>query len=348
MPKMIRSEATGLLLIVSIAGNAHATVQRTLLLLFRLGIFAWACVYLVAQLRVDESSVLRASLAGGGLFHDVPLSGLLMVAVLMGVNWGFEAFKWRLLVQPLERIPIWKAVAATLAGCSVSLVTPNRTGEFVGRVLYLRPEQRIAGASLTVLGNLSQVLVTLVVGTFGLLLMVLLELPLPVRTGWPLGAVAFVTVLFTFAAAVLFLFPQLLRQLLDLIPFLRRFDRHFRVLSEVPRSALLTTLALSALRYVVFTAQFVALLLLLGADVPIDHVVLAVPVVFLMTTLVPTFMLTELGVRGGVALALLQPLGGAPVVVVAATSLLWSLNVLLPALVGSVLLLFGRSRTTTA
>ena len=344
---MIRSEATGLLLIVSIAGIAHATVQRTLLLLFRLGIFAWACVYLVAQLRLDESSTLRAWAAGGGLFHDAPVSGLFLVVLLMALNWGLEAFKWRQLVRPLEQVSLLKAVAATLAGCSVSLVTPNRTGEFVGRVLYLRPELRIAGASLTVLGNLSQVLITLVLGTLGLLFMVLLELPLPVRTGWPLSAMAFVAVLFTLVAAALFLFPQLLRHLLDLVPFLRRYDTHFRVLSEVPRSALLTTLALSGLRYIVFTAQFLALLLLLGADVPLKHAVLAVPVIFLLTTLVPTFMLTELGVRGGVALALLQPLGGAPLVVVAATSLLWSLNVLLPALLGSVLLLVGRSRSST-
>ena len=347
MPRMTRSKATGLLLLVSIAGIAYATVQRTLLLLFRLGIFAWACVYLVAQLRSDESSTLRAWVAGGGLFREAPLSGLVVVVLLMGVNWGLEAFKWRMLVRPIEHVPMLKAVAATLAGCSVSLVTPNRTGEFVGRVLYLRPEQRIAGASLTVLGNLSQVLVTLMGGTLGLLLMVLMDLPLPVTTGWPLGAVAFVAVLFTLAAAVLFLFPQLLRQLLDLIPLLRRYDRHFRVLSEVPRSALLTTLALSGLRYVVFTAQFASLLLLLDADVPLVHAVMAVPVVFLLTTLVPTFMLTELGVRGGVALALLQPLGGAPLVVVAATSLLWALNVLLPALVGSVLFLIGRERSAT-
>lgn len=343
---MIRSEATGLLLIVSIVGIAHATVQRTLLLLFRLGIFAWACVYLVAQLRLDESSTLRAWAAGGGLFHDAPASGLFIVALLVAVNWGLEAFKWRQLVRPLEHISMLKAVAATLAGCSVSLVTPNRTGEFVGRVLYLRPELRIAGASLTVLGNLSQVLITLVLGTLGLLFMVLFELPLPVRTGWPLSAVTFVAALFTLVAAALFLFPQLLRHLLDLVPFLRRYDRHFHVLSEVPRSALVTTLSLSGLRYMVFTAQFVALLVLLGADVPLKHAVLAVPVVFLLTTLVPTFMLTELGVRGGVALALLQPLGGPPVVVVTATSLLWSLNVLLPALLGSVLLLVGRSRSS--
>ncbi|MCC7503479.1 MAG: flippase-like domain-containing protein [Flavobacteriales bacterium] len=345
---MIRSEATGLLLIVSIAGNAHATVQRTLLLLFRLGIFAWACVYLVAQLRLDESSTLRALVASGGLLSGSSASGLLIVALLMVVNWGLEAFKWRFLVKPLEHISVLKAVAATLAGCSVSLVTPNRTGEFVGRVLYLRPEQRIAGASLTVLGNLSQVLVTFVLGSLGLLFMVMLELPLPVRTGWPLGAVAVVVALFTLVAAVLFLFPQLLRHTLDLVPFLRRFDHHFRVLSELPRSALLTTLALSGVRYMVFTAQFVALLVLLGTDVPLLHMVLAVPVIFLLTTLVPTFMLTELGVRGGVALALLQPLGGAPLTVVAATSLLWSLNVLLPALLGSVLLLLGRSRSSAA
>ena len=67
------------------------------------------------------------------------------------------------------------------------------------------------------------------------------------------------------------------------------------------------------------------------------------PVVFLLTTLVPTMALTELGVRGSVALALIP---GDAAGVLASTVLIWTINLAVPALLGAVLLLLARIRAT--
>jgi hypothetical protein len=320
-------------------------VARTLLFLFRWGVFAWACVYVWRAFAAAQSTAVLGwiTVAHAPDAHDP--WWILLVLGLMLLNWGIEARKWALLMKELEPISWRRAFAATLAGCGVSLITPNRTGEFVGRVLFLRPEVRIAAASLTVLGNLSQVLVTLVCGSAGFAMLMLGDRPMPMSGGWLMGAFVTMALLLSLLAAALFLRPGLLRQVIELLPFMRRYDRHFQVLGEQPSSRLLTVLLLSLLRYMVFVTQFAVLLSIFGSAVGILDTLLAIPTIFLLTTLVPTVMLTELGVRAGVAHLILQPLGDATMASAFATSALWAINVLLPAVAGSLILVIVRVRT---
>ncbi len=320
-------------------------MARTLLFLFRWGVFAWACVYLWRAWGAAESSAVPPWIAGAQALDAHDRRWIALVVALMLLNWGLEARKWRLLLMDVERLTGTRSFAATLAGCGVSLITPNRTGEFLGRVLFVRPGSRIAAASLTVLGNISQVLVTLVMGSLAFALLLLLDRPLPLAGGWLLGALITASLIFSLIAAVLFLRPGLLRQVLDVIPILRRHHDRFRVLGEVPPSRLLAALVLSVLRYGVFAVQFLILLGVFGSAAGTADAVLAVPAIFLLTTLVPTVMLTELGVRMSAAHLILQPLGDAGPTAVLATSALWTINVLLPAVIGSVILLVARIRT---
>lgn len=303
--------------------------------------FALAGLYLWRQLHADESTSALGWLHDGAAWTV----GLLPIGLLMLVNWGLEAAKWRLLMRPVEALAAPRAFLAVLAGTSISLITPNRTGEFVGRVLFIRPEARIEAAAFTVLGSIAQALMTFLAGAIGLLALVAGHHPLPLQEGWTIGLLASVTVAFTAAAAVLFLFPGLLRHLFDLLPALRRFDARFRPLQEQPRARLLAVLGLSALRYAVFIGQGVLAFGLFAPEVPAGHVVLAMPVVYLLATLVPTVMLTDLGVRGSVAVFMFAPLGGAAAGVLSATSVVWTINVLLPALCGALVLLVARIRT---
>ena len=319
-------------------------MARTLLFLFRWGVFALACGYLWREWSAGESTAALRWIQDAELLKGGHIAALMLVVLLMLANWGLEAIKWRLIIATAERISVPRAFMATLAGASVSLVTPNRTGEFVGRVMFLRPETRIGASALTLLGNISQVLVTLVVGCVGLAGMQWTALPLPVPAGWGTSAIVFLSVLLSIAGATLFLHPGLLRQVLDLVPLLRRFDHHFGALSEQRSSTLVLVLFLSLLRYAVFVLQFLLLLGLFGTAPSMADGLLAIPVIFLLTTITPTIMLTELGVRAGVAVALLVPLGAAAEDATWATTLLWSINVLLPAVIGSVILLLARIR----
>src|SRR5690606_16834411 len=130
--------------------------RRTLLLL-RWGIFLAACAFLYVRLFVYESTYtglagLRSVGEGATVWF---WGGMLALAVL---NWGMEAVKWRWLVAHLGSMSLLRAFAATLAGTTIGTITPNRTGEFMGRVLFLAPGHRWQGGFATLLGSIAQFL----------------------------------------------------------------------------------------------------------------------------------------------------------------------------------------------
>ena len=95
-------------------------------------------------------------------WHD-PLLGV--VFLLMFLNWGIEALKMKYLLQPLEKISFLKSLKSVFAGCSITMLTPNRTGEFGGRILFLKPQNRIKAISVNIIGSISQLAVTMILGS---------------------------------------------------------------------------------------------------------------------------------------------------------------------------------------
>ena len=62
---------------------------------------------------------------------------LLIALALVLANWSVEAVKWKFLIQRLEPITFTASLKSILAGISASLVTPNRAGEFIGKLFFL-------------------------------------------------------------------------------------------------------------------------------------------------------------------------------------------------------------------
>src|SRR5699024_4262344 len=71
---------------------------------------------------------------------------LFSVLMLMFVNWFLEVGKWFYLVKKLERISFWKATQSVFAGLTWAVFTPNRIGEYGGRIMLLKPGNRAKGA----------------------------------------------------------------------------------------------------------------------------------------------------------------------------------------------------------
>ncbi|MBL8000606.1 MAG: flippase-like domain-containing protein [Flavobacteriales bacterium] len=304
----------------------------------RWGVFAAACAFL--YLRLAGHQGMHPGEAG---LHGLTMAwpALAVALALMPLNWTLEAVKWRLLVRGLEPMPTARALAATLCGTTIGLITPNRVGEFAGRVLFLPPEHRVEGGFITVLGSIAQFVVTLFSGGIALAVggATMLRGLVPDAVGL---VVLWSALLIGTGAVVLYLSPALLARLLLGVPLLRRFEREAHALDRVPPRTLRVVLGLSAARYVVFTVQFAGLAWQMAGTPPVAAL-LAVPVVFLVTTLVPTTALTELGVRGSAAAAFIP---GDPAAIVPVSALLWVINLVLPALVGGVVLLVARIRTT--
>jgi len=316
-------------------------VSRRTLLLLRWSVFLLACLFLYLRLsrqqgEFDSVAMLHA------LREPRTLLVIAVAGSLMLLNWALESRKWRILVNDVERISRWRAFLATLAGTPIGLITPNRVGEFVGRVLFLAPEHRIAASFATAVGSIAQFVVTVVVGLLGLIALLFSaahDRLSPAASAWVglCALVAAVTVLLYFN-------PDLLRSAIARVPVIKRWERHAAVLERFGNRMLMRVLLISAARYVVFSAQF-ALLLGVLADVAVMDALTAIPAVFLVSTLIPTVMLTELGVRGSVAVAFFSVSAANEQGVFMASTVLWLINLGLPAIAGGVILLAARIRS---
>ena len=67
-----------------------------------------------------------------------------------------------------EDVSLWLSIKAVFLGITVSIFTPNRVGEFGGRVFCLEKANRIKAVLITILGNMGQLLATTIFGTLAL------------------------------------------------------------------------------------------------------------------------------------------------------------------------------------
>lgn len=129
------------------------------------------CVWLFYSLyqQIKAQPNLHQSIA---LMKDAPFGAqawkFWMVIFLALVNWGLEARKWQLLLMPVQQMSFFRAYKSVLSGVALSLNTPNRMGEYGGRILYVQEGSRIKAISLSIAGSISQLIITLAVGCGGL------------------------------------------------------------------------------------------------------------------------------------------------------------------------------------
>ncbi|MGX5818586.1 lysylphosphatidylglycerol synthase domain-containing protein [Chitinophaga lutea] len=267
---------------------------------------------------------------------------LLLVTVMMLLNWGLEARKWQLLVRPLEEVPFRRAFGAILSGVSLSVNTPNRMGEYGGRVLYLRNRNKLKAIAATIVGSFSQLIITIVFGLIGFIYYVSRHemtgegiLPAAAREKILLGFLLVVCVL----VFILYFRLQIIVNLFERIPLLRKIKVYVIIIARYSSRDLGRLLGLSAVRYMVFSAQYLILLYALGVSFVWWQGFFMINVIYLVMAVLPTIAIAEIGLRGSVSMHFLGLLSGNAAGILAATVAIWLINLVLPAVIGAILLL---------
>lgn len=93
---------------------------------------------------------------------------LLLLLLFTDVNWILEIFKWKTLVSNEKKITFFEAYEQCLASLTFSLITPNRIGEYGAKAIYFEKKLRKKVVVLNLIGNLSQLAVTVFFGIFGM------------------------------------------------------------------------------------------------------------------------------------------------------------------------------------
>ncbi|MBS1510701.1 MAG: flippase-like domain-containing protein [Bacteroidetes bacterium] len=270
-------------------------------------------------------------------------SEFIIVLVLMLVNWGIEARKWQVLVLHLQPVSLVRAFKSVLAGCSITMLTPNRIGEYGGRILFLKEEHRIKAISLNIVSSISQLLITMIMGCAGLIYLRFFSHNNPNALTVLPDFWGNVLIYFSISGTLLlFLFYIRLGWLVGLMEKLTVFNkiiRHIQVLDEFSASQLLRLLSLSLVRYLVFVLQYLLLLNVMHVD--IDHTLnfWLITVFYLVMAVAPTIGFLELPVRAKASIEVMKLFSSNTLGIESAALAIWLINLVIPALIGSILIL---------
>ncbi len=265
------------------------------------------------------------------------------VFLLMTLNWGLEARKWQLLASKVQPISFWNAYKAILTGQAFALNTINRSGDFLGRILYLEEGNRLRAIGLSLIGSTSQILITFSLGfiSLSILRFTLLDSQaiLPGLSVFWLDALLIGMVPSILLVGLLYFNVALFIQWMGKVPYIRKYQFFIEKMETFHYKDLTRILLLSLLRYVVFVVQYVLMLKIFGVDASWPILLCLVSVLFMLMAMIPTIALAELGIRGKLSLELFGLVTTQQLSILAASAGIWIVNLIVPAIIGTVLLL---------
>lgn len=263
---------------------------------------------------------------------------VLLVLLLMPLNWFFETKKWLHLMQKIQQIELLKALKAVMAGVAFSLFTPNRIGEYVGRMALIESDKRYLAVWPTMVGVLGQWLVLIIIGWWAMIGLFYLNI-IPISFaffGLMIGLGAILTFVLLFAY-------YRLPKLVDSVFRFRWGQKWLRKFKEAnfeyyTKKELNKAFYYSFLRYTTYSFQYLLLLYFFGFQASFFNTTLGILVIYLLQTGIPLPPSTGLLARGNIALFVFGYISLRPIfatTVLAATFSLWIINLVLPAILGA-------------
>jgi hypothetical protein len=259
---------------------------------------------------------------------------LCLVIALMPLNWMLEVIKWRMLMRPAVVLSWRNAVLGILSGIAFSLFTPNRIGEYGGRILYVDPKYSWQTVLASLTGSFAQNVVHISLGLVAAVFLISSVVELPRITG---------TGLWVFSACIVVAIWLLYLNLPRITQVLERWDpprflhRPWKALGHVSQTTqgqLSQSLMFAMLRYLVFTIQYILLLLYFNVDAPFLWLAGGVAVIYLMQTSIPLPPFVDLIARNELGIILWAGFGANELSIIAAGLSIWIINLAFPALFG--------------
>ena len=319
----------------------QAKNRNVFFLLLKIIVFAGSGWYIFQHVRSRASVLEDASRLSECLQSREAQEWLLLCLMGMILNWSLEVVKWKKLVTPIEPITFFNATKSVLTGVTSSFFTPNRVGEFAGRIVHLDEGYRIRGVLAAFVGSSAQLLVTLQLGLLAVTFSLSQFYPDAVSLYWILRIVMLFSIISLF-----FLWIKIpkLSLFFERVQWLKKYREYGSVFSLYAHKELVFVYALSLLRYLVFCSQ--QYLLFKAFQVDMDYLVCLklTAISFLVLTVIPSIAFGELGIRGGVNLALFGTVTGDTPAILLVTFALWMINLAIPALMGAMAILYIRIR----
>jgi hypothetical protein len=304
--------------------------------LLKLTILVLAFWFVYYRIVKDNTKLHEFGNLVAGLSRSKVIIIMSLVVLLMFVNWVLESLKWRRLTRVLSPMSVWRAIESVFCGLTWAIFTPNRIGEFGGRVMFLPNRKRIHGIFVMAVGSFGQNVVTNVLGASALIwfLYTYLHLGLIIMTG-----VTTMAVVLILSMLVFYFHIKWMVSLLNSIKFLKKFHRFFDIMGKYKAAELVNIMWFCLARFLVFTFQYYLIIHLLVPQIPILQMTLIMFVFFFINSAIPSLDMLDLGVRSFTAGTLFSYITHQTVAIVVAVSLIYIINLVIPAILGSAFVL---------
>ena len=305
--------------------------QANLLWVVKLVVTALVLSYIYRTFRNEQKGVGDIGKVFGDIWSAKNAPVLVLMFLLVPVNWALESLKWQKLISRIIPLSFRDALRGTLTGLAVGVAVPAQLGDTLGRVAALKSDRRLEAIGAALISNGIQFYVSVLAGACGwVYLNDQLEISITAR--FAVNTILFITIFFG---------PALLsfrKQIALWEPSNRIFIKikaYLNVIGGYTPAELATGTGYGMLRYLVFLTQFVLALSLFHFQVSAWQLASCVTLIFLAKTLIPAVnVLGDLGLREFTALLVFAPFKLPAEQIIAATFLIWILNVLGPILVG--------------
>ena len=297
-------------------------------------LFRWAilivCVLFLSWklVKIDDFSLFLDELQN---ISAKKIVFLIFAIILLPLNFLVESWKWKFLLHIFYPITLWQSVKAVLWGQTGAFITPNSIGEFPTRAMNLPSEHRLTAISMGFAGSFAQ---TVAVSFFGVVAApIFLYQNLLINKFPNFWLITVFAVIISLSIILFFFFlPKLTikiktkksEQIKNLLSAFSKFNFIFS----------LKLIAISTLKYLIFSTQFYFILRFFGVDFTSLQALTAMPVFYLLLTYTPLFNTVEAAVRASIGVLVFGVFCANTTSIIAASILFWLLNFCIPTVCG--------------
>jgi len=310
----------------------QSAVKEKALYIFK--ILLTLLVMYILIINVDSSAMINS-------FYHANY-GLLAAAVLLGIlNIFLQFSKWKLIctssLNETENKKVWHSLLFGIAG---ALITPFRLGEYAGRSLGLRNNDIIKVTVGTLADHFFSMIIILLAGSGAVLIS--LRLLAYISSPVLILLIVFIILLAILVRWLLINAGKLKAKTfteLKNIKMLKIFITSAESFGGLSVNLRFRLLLLSFFAFICYTAQYGLIVAALSNQWLIHLYFLTGILTIFTKTIIPPFTLGDLGIREGASVFFITQIGLSAAIGLNASLLLFFLNIAIPSLIGSYLLL---------
>jgi hypothetical protein len=241
-------------------------------------------------------------------------------------NWFLEILKWQKLVSYTKKISFKSAAEQTLGSLTASLFTPNRIGEYGAKAIYYLSSFRKRIMLINLLGNLLQMVVTVILGIIGFRFFIS-EYDININY-YKLARIAMLGLM-----TVILIGFGIRKSKFTIKGFSLEKIKNFVL--NFSKVTIAYGFVLSLLRYTIFSFQFYYLLHIFGVNINYLNAMIIITSMYLLASIIPSIFIFDVIIKGSVAIYLFTFIGVNELTILSIVTIMWLLNFVLPSLFGS-------------